>query len=105
MIREEVVPDIKTSRTMQPAARNSHLPGDNREFRANRERSRRCNTVSPLIEVKEADKQYISHCCTQCSGKAACRAVKPEDLPVADKVTWTDEDSVALFEKSHHGNP
>jgi hypothetical protein len=49
-----------------------------------------------LIEDKEPDEQLKSHCRARRGGKAFFRGVKPEDLPVAYKVTWTDEDSVYL---------
>jgi hypothetical protein len=95
--RKEVVPKpFVPMAFVQPAVRGPWATDAKRESRENRERSRRCDTAPPFGTDGELDGRHQSHCRAARGGKAARRAVKPEDLPAALKVWKTDEDSVAL---------
>jgi hypothetical protein len=58
--RHRMVPEgVTETASEHPAARCMHVPGDNRESRENRERSRRCDTALSFATDGEPDGQTM----------------------------------------------
>jgi hypothetical protein len=59
-----MVPEgVTETASEHPAAQGMHVPGDNRESRENRERSRRCDTALSFATDGDPDGQDNGHCC------------------------------------------